>query len=168
MRIAIFIDGDNLFYTQRDFLKWRIDFKRFLDYWATEGKVVEASYYTGQEKEESEGREGFLKSLASLGYRIVRRPVKENVLNGTRKVNLDTTIVRDICLSLDGFDFAVIVTGDSDFDCILETLRQRGKNYQIFSTQGCVANELKQTAGMYYKDLMQYRNQFEWVGGPAL
>jgi hypothetical protein len=46
VRIAIFADGANLYYTQRKYLGWNIDLRKLLEYFDQMGQVVDAYYYS--------------------------------------------------------------------------------------------------------------------------
>jgi len=43
MRISVFIDGANVFYMQRERLRWWIDFRKLLDYIRSKGDVIDAN-----------------------------------------------------------------------------------------------------------------------------
>ena len=48
MRIAIFIDGSNFYYTQKK-LEWKVDVKKILDYCSQWGDITDAYYYNGSD-----------------------------------------------------------------------------------------------------------------------
>lgn len=52
-RVAIFLDGSNLFYTQKK-LGWNIDAEKLLAHCKDYGDVVEALYYTGASQDSSQ------------------------------------------------------------------------------------------------------------------
>lgn len=163
MRLQIFVDGDNLYFLQRDILGWRIDFKRLLDHFSIYGEITSANFYTGAARKEQTTRLAFLRSLSHLGYRVITREAKESMANGkaTFKVNLDTLIVRDMTLNLDQYDFAVLVSGDADFACMIDVLYSRGKQFRLYSADGCVANELRELVGMNFVDLKSLKQKLE-------
>jgi predicted membrane-bound dolichyl-phosphate-mannose-protein mannosyltransferase len=47
MRVSLFLDGANLFYMQRDCLRWWTDPKKILDFVRTKCELVDAFYYMG-------------------------------------------------------------------------------------------------------------------------
>lgn len=69
-----------------------------------------------------------------------------------RKANLDIEIVLDMFNSIEHYDMAVLVSGDGDFERPLQLLRARGKKFLIMSTQGFVAREIREVAGMHFID----------------
>ena len=161
-RVAIFVDGSNLFYTQKT-LGWEVDSERFLKYCQVYGDVVEATYYTGEANDSKQKR--FFDFLAYTGYSLVTKPLK-TIFDQTRgqitqKANLDIDIVLDMFNMIDLYDMAILVSGDGDFQRALKQLKSRGKEIKVMSTRGVVASELVQTTGINFIDLNQIRESIE-------
>ena len=154
MRIAIFVDGSNVYRTQRRHLGWNIDLKKFLDYFRTKGEVVDAYYYTAIDYNViSQNR--FVQMLPLIGYTIVSKPLKE-IHNGDemkKKGNLDVEIVLDMFNTIDNYDMAVLFSGDGDFERALQQLRARGKRFMVVAHRSTVAREILAVAGMHYLDI---------------
>lgn len=159
-RVAVFVDGANLFYLKSNSLHWSIDLKKLLEYIEEHyGAVVDAYYYIGLEATPDAGMQGFLNALPKIGYALRTKPIK--TVGGKRKGNLDVEIVLDMFSTIDLYDTAVLVSGDGDFDRALQLLRVKGKRFKVFSTEGFVAHELRNTAGMHYIDLANLRAELE-------
>jgi uncharacterized LabA/DUF88 family protein len=155
VRCAIFIDGANLYYMQRNQLGWNVDLQRFSNFIEQFfGRVVEAYYYTAVDPKEN-SRSGFLQMLPYLGYTLVAKPLKEIVYNGVirRKGNLDIEIVLDMFNTIENYDCAVLVSGDSDFQRALDLLRARGKTIVVVSHPGTISRELLSLAGRNFIDI---------------
>ena len=75
MRIAVFVDGANVFHMQKKHLGWAIDLKKLLEYFKQYGEVVDAYFYTAID-ETKEDQKKFLQMLPYLGYSIVSKPLK--------------------------------------------------------------------------------------------
>ncbi len=167
MNVAVFVDGANLYYAQRDHLGWWVDPRRLL-HWADElGTVTDALYYLGDEEVPGGTYASFLRALPRLGYSLVTKPVKTQIgPNGEvrKKANLDVEIVLDMFTMLDSFDLAVLVSGDGDFRRPLDLLRTRGKRFLVLSTDGVVARELREIAGRHFVDLQEIRSNVERLG----
>ena len=69
-------------------------------------------------------------------------------------------IRRDV-REIDGYDMAVLVSGDGDFRRPLELLRTRGKQFLVISTHGTFARELREVAGRHFVDLCDIRSCVE-------
>lgn len=164
MRLAVFVDGANFFYMQKDRLHWWIDPKRLLDWIKTLGDVVDAHYYVAVDDPIEPQQENFLKALTYMGYSLVTKQLRTiSGENGhdRKKANLDVEIVLDMMNTLDHYDTAVLVSGDADFDRPLQVLRARGKKFLILSTPGFVAREIRALAGMHFVDIQEIRDHVE-------
>lgn len=161
-RIAVFVDGANFYYTQRE-LGWKVDSERLLDFCKMYGEVVEAVYYTGVSNEA--GQRKFHDWLAYNGYSLVTKPLKtiEDYATGhtTQKANLDIEIVLDMFNMIDRYDMAILVSGDGDFERALQQLKSRGKEVKVISTRGIVASELVHATGINYIDLLAIKEMVE-------
>jgi uncharacterized LabA/DUF88 family protein len=160
LRIAIFVDGANFFHMQRKELRWMVDLKKLIDYFEQLGTVVDAYYYTGIKYPISEKQHLFLNSLPDLGYVLVSKPLKEINDDGfpKYKANLDVEIVLDIFNTIDSYDCAVLVSGDSDFERALQLLRARGKQFYVLSTYNNVSREIRAVAGKHYIEIRSIEN----------
>src|SRR5579862_1772172 len=164
MNIAVFVDGANLYYAQRDHLGWRVDPKRLLEWVEEQGTVSDALYYLGAEDVPDGTYASFLRALPHLGYSLVTKPVKTQIgPNGEvkKKANLDVEIALDMFTMLDAFDMAVLVSGDGDFRRALDLLRARGKRVLVISTEGVIARELREVVGRHFVDLQEIRASVE-------
>ncbi len=165
MRIALFVDGANFFYMQKDRLHWWIDPRRLLDWVKKKGSVNDAFYYIAVDSHSNDQQQdGFLKALTYMGYSLVTKELKTiSQADGSerKKANLDIEIVVDMFNTIEHYDMAVLVSGDADFERALQTLRTRGKKFLVLSTQGFVAKEIRAAAGMHFVDFQEIRAEVE-------
>jgi uncharacterized LabA/DUF88 family protein len=162
-RIALFVDGSNFFYLQKDCLRWWIDPRKLLDWVADRGELVDATYYASVDPS-NDSQQSYIRALSYMGYRVEVKPIKTLTLedgSNKHKANLDTEIVLDLFNTINSYDEAVLVSGDADFARALQILRHRGKMFLVLSTKGFVANEIRQIAGMHYVDLAELRDLIE-------
>ena len=149
MRVAIFIDGANLYFTQKRHLNWTIDLKKFIQYFEDRGaQVVEATYYTSYSPV-NESQAKFMQSLPYMGYSVVSKPLKE-IISGDeilKKGNMDVEIATDMFNSIDRYDCAILFSGDSDFERVLNLLRARGKTFYVISHPEALSKELYAISG---------------------
>lgn len=161
-RIAVFLDGANCFYAQRD-LGWSIDAEKLLNYCKGFGDVVEAIYYSGES--DNTKQRGFLNKLAYIGYSLETKPVKtiRNYETGEsmQKANLDVEMVLDMFNMIDRYDMAILISGDGDFERAIRLLKSRGKEVKVISTRTNVATELVHATGINYIELLAIREQIE-------
>lgn len=74
-KVKIYIDGANMFYTQKR-LGWFIDWKKVKDYIDQEKEVIEWKYYVGV-KDNDEKMLTYLKYLNLVGFNTVTKPLKK-------------------------------------------------------------------------------------------
>jgi uncharacterized LabA/DUF88 family protein len=151
-RIAIFVDGANLFYAQRK-LGWHLDFRKLYDFLTADHEVYNAFYYTSVTTPPDPGTESFLRALTAMGYTVRRKPIKEftdqETGNVIRKANLDIEIVIDMFNTVDLYDVAVLASGDGDFERAAELLRTKGKRIVGLGAQAMAAYDLVNATDRY-------------------
>jgi uncharacterized LabA/DUF88 family protein len=161
---AVFIDGANLFFTQRH-LGWQIDFSRLMAFFMTSYASVQANYYVPATEPVSEENAAFTRVLTAHGYRIISKPVKKIVNKETGEIimkgNLDVELVVDALSRADLYDTFILFSGDSDFLPLLRALKEKGKEVLVYSTQGLSARELLAEPGITYYDLSLLKDRIE-------
>ena len=165
-RAAVYIDGANLFFTQRH-LGWQIDFSRLMAFFMSGYASVQANYYVPASEPISEENAAFTRVLMAHGYRITSKPVKKIVNKETgvmvMKGNLDVELVVDALSAADQYDTFILFSGDSDFLPLLRALKEKGKEVLVYSTQGLSARELLAEPGIAYHDLALLKERIEQV-----
>lgn len=164
-RIALFIDGANLYATAKS-LGFDIDYKRLLAYFRSKGHLVRALYYTAlAEEQEYSSIRPLIDWLDYNGFTMVTKPTKEFTdSTGRRKVkgNMDIELTVDAMRLADTLDHIVLFSGDGDFRSLAAALQQRGKRVSIVSTlqtqPPMVADELRRQADQFI-DLADLENQ---------
>lgn len=164
VRAAVFIDGANLFFTQRH-LGWQIDFSRLMAFFMAGYASVQANYYVPASEPVSEENAAFTRVLKAHGYRITSKPVKKIVNKETgvmvMKGNLDVELVVDALSAADEYDTFILFSGDSDFLPLLRALKEKGKEIIVYSTHGLSARELLAEPGITYNDLDLLKERIE-------
>lgn len=127
-RVAVFIDGNNLFHAAR-FHNIDIDYNKLLRVLMGDGRLLRAFFYTGVDAG-AERQQGFLLWMRRNGFRVVQKELK-TFYDGTRKANLDVEIAVDM-LSLAGrYDTAVLVSGDEDFVYAINAVAYKGCRVEV-------------------------------------
>lgn len=150
-RIAIFIDAANIFYSTQT-LGWRLDYQKFLDYWGRQGKLTGAYFYTAIISTRLKQLK-FYKALERIGYKVITKELKiiKDRQNKTiiHKGNFDVKLAIDIVLKAKEFDIAILVSGDSDFETVVEYLQSVKKKVIVVSARGHISRELVRRANKY-------------------
>ena len=84
-RVAVFIDGNNLFHAAR-FHNLDIDYNKLLRMLLGDGRLLRAFFYTGVDVG-AERQQGFLLWMRRNGFRVIQKELK-TFYDGTRKATL--------------------------------------------------------------------------------
>ena len=148
-RVAVFIDGNNLFHAAR-FHNIDIDYNRLLRVLLGDGRLLRAFFYTGVDIG-AERQQGFLLWMRRNGFRVIQKELK-TFYDGSRKANLDVEIAVDM-LSLAGrYDTAVLVSGDEDFVYAVNAVAYKGCRVEVAGFRSNTAPKLIDVAD-YFIDL---------------
>jgi uncharacterized LabA/DUF88 family protein len=155
-RIALFIDGANLYATSKT-LGFDIDYRRLLKEYNTRGYLVRAFYYTALiEDQEYSSIRPLIDWLDYNGYSVVTKPVKEFTdAMGRRKVkgNMDIELAIDAMELAPFIDHMVLFSGDGDFRSLVEAMQRKGVRVTVISTIATqppmVADDLRRQADVF-------------------
>ena len=148
-RVAVFIDGNNLFHAAR-FHNIDIDYNKLLRVLLGDGRLLRAFFYTGVDVG-AERQQGFLLWMRRNGFRVIQKELK-TFYDGSRKANLDVEIAVDM-LSLAGrYDTAVLASGDEDFVYAVNAVAYKGCRVEIAGFRSNTAPKLIDVAD-YFIDL---------------
>jgi uncharacterized LabA/DUF88 family protein len=152
-RLAMFIDGANLYAAARS-LGFDIDYKRLLELFAAEGRLIRAFYYTALvEDQEYSPIRPLVDWLDYNGYTMVTKPTKEFTdASGRRKIkgNMDIELAIDVMEMAERVDHILLFSGDGDFRRLVEAVQRKGVRVTVISTvrstPPMVADELRRQA----------------------
>lgn len=152
-KVAIFIDGSNL-YAAAWALEFDIDYKKLLEWIASQGRLVRAFYYTALiDDHEYSPIRPLVDWLDYNGYSMVTKPTKEFIdSQGRKKIkgNMDIELAIDMMEMADNVDHIMLFSGDGDFRRLIEAVQRKGVRVTIVSTikssPPMVADELRRQA----------------------
>jgi uncharacterized LabA/DUF88 family protein len=155
-RIALFIDGANLYATAKA-LGFDIDYKNLLGVFRSKGHLVRALYYTALvEDQEYSSIRPLIDWLDYNGYTMVTKPTKEFTdASGRRKIkgNMDIELTVDAMELAPKLDHVVLFSGDGDFRSLVAALQAKGLRVSVVSTlqtqPPMVADELRRQADQF-------------------
>ncbi|MDQ2633591.1 MAG: NYN domain-containing protein [Pseudomonadota bacterium] len=164
-KIALFIDGANLYATSRA-LGFDIDYRKLLSSFQKRGYLVRAYYYTALvEDQEYSSIRPLIDWLDYNGFKVVTKPAKEFTdSTGRRKIkgNMDIELAVDALELAEYVDHYVIFSGDGDFRTLVEALQRRGRKVSIVSTMASqppmIADDLRRQADNFI-DLMSLKGE---------
>ena len=162
-KIALFIDGANLYATSRA-LGFDIDYRKLLSSFQKRGYLLRAYYYTALvEDQEYSSIRPLIDWLDYNGYKVVTKPAKEFTdAAGRRKIkgNMDIELAIDALELAEVVDHTVIFSGDGDFRTLVEALQRRGRKVSVVSTIASpppmISDDLRRPAD-HFIDLMSLK-----------
>lgn len=116
-----FIDSQNLNLSIRS-QGWRLDFRKFRIYLQDQYGISKAFLFVGYLPE----NQRLYTVLQEDGYILIFKPTLQ-LKDGKVKGNVDAELVLHTMIEFPHYDQAVIVTGDGDFNCLVEYLMRQNK-----------------------------------------
>src|SRR3954447_10517271 len=155
-RVAVFIDGANLYAASRT-LGFDVDYKNLLAHFQQRSYLVRAYYYTALlETEEYSPLRPLVDWLGYNGYSVVTKPAKEFTdATGRRRVkgSVDIEMAVDVLDLTPSLDHVVIFSGDGDLRRLVESVQRRGVRVTVISTirtqPAMIADDLRRQADAF-------------------
>ena len=168
-RVAVFVDYHNTLHALRR-VGQQIDLLALRDYLAQGRHLVEILLYiaTHPDPEQQQADRERLRRLSEHGF-LVRTRVGQSLPNGRLKCDFDL----EMALEVQEFvahtrpDIVVLVTGDGDFEPLVQRLRLRGVRVEVASTPGSISNVLRAMANGFV-DLTELGQQVDNLPLPDL
>jgi uncharacterized LabA/DUF88 family protein len=136
-KIAVFIDGANLYATSKA-LGFDIDYRKMLKEFQGRGLLVRAFYYTALvEDQEYSSIRPLVDWLDYNGYTVVTKAAREFTDSmGRRKIkgNMDIELAVDAMELSPHIDQMILFSGDGDFRSVVEAVQRRGVRVSVIST----------------------------------
>jgi len=163
-RVAIFIDGSNLFYAALQ-LGIEIDYTKLLLRLTGGSRLLRAFFYTGVDRT-NEKQQGFLLWMRRNGYRVIAKDLVQ-LPDGSKKANLDVEIAVDLMALVGSFDTAVIVSGDGDLAYAADAVSYRGARIEVVSLRSMTSDSLINVSDRYV-DLDQIKEEIQKASKTSL
>lgn len=152
-RIALFIDGANLYATAKS-LAVDIDFRRLLREFQGRGRLLRAYYFTTLNEElENSTIRPLIDWLDYNGFHVITKSSREFVdAAGRRRIkgSLDIEVALEAMEISDRVDHIVLFSGDGDFRPLVAALQKRGCRVSVASTVATqpmmISDELRRQA----------------------
>jgi uncharacterized LabA/DUF88 family protein len=144
-----FIDSQNLNLGVKS-SGWTLDFAKFRLYLKNKYSVEKAYLFIGQ----MAGQESLYDRLQGMGYHLIFKPTTEYKVDGkiVVKGNVDAELVLYAAAKvIDQYNKAIIVSGDGDFYCLVEYLKERNKLLHVMVPNDKYSKLLRK----YTKDIVR-------------
>lgn len=155
-RIALFIDGTNLYSTARN-LSLEIDFRKLLDEFRTKGRLLRANYYTSLvENDDYSPIRPLVDWLTYNGFNVVTKSAKEYTdREGRRRVrgNMTVDVAVDMIATTAHVDHIILFSGDGDYRRAVEHVKSLGARVTVISSvksqPPMISDELRREADAF-------------------
>ncbi len=148
-KIAIFADVQNLYYTTRDVFGRAPNYRKIWQKIAEDGKITEASAYAIDKGDE--GQLKFQTALHKIGFKVKLKPYIQRQ-DGSAKGDWDVGITIDVIARAAHVDKIVLLSGDGDFDLLLEYVSEEFKiETEVYGVAKLTANSLRQAAQRFFE-----------------
>jgi uncharacterized LabA/DUF88 family protein len=145
-RVAIFVDGSNLFYAALQ-LNIEIDYTKLLARLTGGSRLLRSFFYTGVDRT-NEKQQGFLLWMRRNGYRVIAKDLIQ-LPDGSKKANLDVEIAVDMMALVGSYDTAVLVSGDGDLAYAVDAVSYRGVRVEVVSLRSMTSDSLINVSDRY-------------------
>jgi uncharacterized LabA/DUF88 family protein len=147
-RIAIFVDVQNIYYTTREAYGRQFNYRRLWQRISAQGEIIAATAYATQRSDDKQIK--FQDALKHIGFRVKLKPYIQR-RDGSAKGDWDVGITIDVLEAAQDVDRVVLLSGDGDFDLLLEKIR---KDYavsaEVYGVPALTARSLINAASIYH------------------
>ncbi|NVK56518.1 MAG: NYN domain-containing protein [Alteromonadaceae bacterium] len=143
LKVAIFVDVQNVYYTTRQTYRKNFDYNAF---WATataNRELVKAFAYAIDRGDQKQLE--FQNILRAIGFDVKLKPFIQRA-DGSAKGDWDVGITIDALEYAAQADVIVLVSGDGDFDLLCNKLREKGKRVEVYGVPKLTAGSLIRSA----------------------
>lgn len=146
-KVAIFADVQNIYYTCRHRYQKHFNYSAFWQQ-AAANRMVVAAYAYAIERGDAKQR-GFQQILKDIGFQVKLKPYIQRS-DGSAKGDWDVGITLDVLELAEQVDTVILLSGDGDFQLLLEKVRQRYRvSSEVYGVAGLTAQTLVQAADKY-------------------
>jgi uncharacterized LabA/DUF88 family protein len=149
-RVAIFIDGSNLYHALEGTLKRHdLDFTQFVAKLCGDRRLFRTYYYNALQDvaarpDAFREQQDFLDTLKKTPYLEVRLGIIKTAQGTQVEKGVDIMLGTDLLYFAwnNFYDTAVLVSGDADFAYALQAVKNMGKHVEVAYFEGATAREL--------------------------
>ncbi len=178
-KVAVFVDGANLYHSIKSYYKGVLDYGVLLDSAVGDRKLLRATFYIVEKQEADEntggssGARSFVYNLNKFGYKVRSKPLvvheslsPEGEKTVSHKGDWDIGIIVDMMRLAEHADVYVLVSGDGDYVEAVEYLQsERGLRIEVVSAGQCTSQALLDVCDLH-TDLGDIPDLFRYSRSP--
>jgi uncharacterized LabA/DUF88 family protein len=148
-KIAVFADVQNIYYTTRDKFSRQFNYKKLWERVSKGGEIVTAIAYATDRDIDKQIK--FQNALRHIGFEVKLKPWVQRK-DGSAKADWDVGITIDVLEMAKDVDVVVLLSGDGDFDLLLQKIRSKYKvRAEVYGVHALTANSLIDSASLYHR-----------------
>ena len=149
MKVAIFVDVQNIYYTTRDKYNRSFNYKNFWKKIDSTSEIIQAYAYAIDKGDERQKK--FQYALQTIGFSVKLKPYISRS-DGSAKGDWDVGITIDILDLAPNVDKIILLSGDGDFDLLTKkVIDQYGCIVDVYGVKELTANSLINSASNFYE-----------------
>jgi len=147
-RLAVFVDVQNIYYTTRQGFGQQFNYRALWQELSTLGDIHCAYAYAIDSN--NRGQEKFQNALLHIGFEVKLKPYIQRS-DGSAKGDWDVGIAIDVLEHAASVDTVVLLSGDGDFDLLLERVREKhGVATHVYGVESLTADSLVRSADVFH------------------
>lgn len=147
-KIAVFVDVQNIYYTTKEAYRRQFNYKKLWNRIGIEGEIFLANAYAIHSNQD--GQIKFQDALKHIGFTVKLKPFIQRS-DGSAKGDWDVGLAIDVMEAAAEVDIVVLVSGDGDFDLLLEKIKQNHNvQTQVYGVPSLTAKSLIKAANIYH------------------
>ena len=144
----MFVDVQNIYYTTRQAYSRQFNYRELWRRLDKEFEIVSAYAYAIHRGDAAQLK--FQNALKSIGFTVKLKPYIQR-RDGSAKGDWDVGIAIDVMDAAKGVDTVVLLSGDGDFDLLLERVKRGfGITAEVYGVRALTANSLIDSASFFH------------------
>ncbi|MEE8118536.1 MAG: NYN domain-containing protein [Gammaproteobacteria bacterium] len=148
-KVAVFVDVQNIYYTTRQAYGRQFNYRKLWQCISAGGEIISATAYAIHRDDEKQLK--FQNALKQIGFTVKLKPYIQRS-DGSAKGDWDVGITIDVLEVARDVDTVVLLSGDGDFDLLLEKIRKdNAVSAEVYGVRALTANSLINSASIYHR-----------------
>ena len=146
-KVTILIDAQNIYYTTKQAYSCGFDYNEFWKRVTSNREIIRAIAYSCERSDPKQRQ--FQDILRAIGFEVKLKPYIQRA-DGSSKCDWDVGITIDALESAKDSNVVVLVSGDGDFDLLVEKLENDlGVGTEVYGVPGLTAASLIKATSKY-------------------
>ena len=147
-KFAVFVDVQNIYYTTRQTYGRQFNYRKLWQRISEQGEITSATAYATHRGDDNQIQ--FQDALRHIGFTIKLKPYIQRS-DGSAKGDWDVGITIDIMDTAKDVDTVVLLSGDGDFDLLLEKItKDYGVSAEVYGVPALTAKSLIDAASVFH------------------